>query len=242
MQVRTYDEETGGFLKKIVERQAYRQLMLANIRAHGIKFLPDVAAKMAMASDLQTALRHFAEVEALYAALGHGDVVSAVRDKMERIPYPGSRLELAVCLFLCENATRLALSSYVDGACVEFGAVARTRLEVIPDLEAPADPVFVEFCAEAENRPHAQQLFNRWLSVALLALGRPDSKNDARAVELGLRSRPMTEIAREYVARVQAFLERCKLAMPDAATLGVELPAGASAGAARTRAKPGATS
>jgi 1,2-phenylacetyl-CoA epoxidase catalytic subunit len=219
------NEEALALLRKIVEGQAYRQLMLANIRGHGIKFLGDLEAKIALAEQLELALRQFREVQRLYAQLCDADVVSAVRGKMERIPYPASRLELGLCLFLCQRVERAALLAYTDSASRDLAAVSLSRLEAAPFEELPQDPLFVEFCQEVSNRPHAQQLLNRWVTVALLSLGRPGSHGDARAVALKLRSRRVAEIVREFLAELQPFIARCHLALPDAAGLGLEFPA-----------------
>lgn len=222
--MQSYDEESRGLLRKIIEGQAYRQLMLSNIRGHGIKFLPEVADKQRTATALDTSLRQFAEVERLYYALGFGDVVSAVRHKMERIPYPNTRMELAVCLFLCERVSWHALSAYTESTCQEFAAIARTRLSELRALSEPEDRAFLEFANEETNRPLAQQLVHRWLAITLLSLGRPDSPGDARAMQLKLRSKGVARIVGEYLDGLAPFLARCGLTLPDAAALGLELP------------------
>lgn len=223
----SYDEETKGLLRKIIEGQAYRQLMLSNIRGHGIKFLPEVRDKQRIAGALETSLRQFTEVQRLYSELGLGDVVSAVRHKMERVPYPSTRMELAVCMFLCERVSWHALGAYGDSTCREFAAIARTRLSELRELAEPEDSAFYEFAADETNRPLAQQLVNRWLVITLLSLGRPDSSGDARALQLKLRSKGIARIVREYLDGLAPFLAKCGLVMPDAATLGLELPAAA---------------
>ena len=223
------DEESRGLLRKIVEGHAYRQLMLANIRGHGIKYLPELDHKLASVRRLVDVLPLVQGVIDLYAEIDGGDVVSAVRDRMERIPYPTSRLELAVCLFLCMRAERHALEAYVD--CRVSSALAelsRARLAVVVTDDLPRDPVFVEYCAEPANRPHAQQMLNRWLALCLVALGRPGSPGDARAVELGLRTRRVSDIAAEFLAGLGPFLEATGLVVHDADALGVELPGAAA--------------
>lgn len=219
-----YDEETRGLLRKIVEGQAYRQLTLIDIRGAGIKLLPEIGQKLALATTLSTSLRQLEDVEALYAALGFGDVLSAVRHKTDRIPFPATRMELAICLLLCERVSWHALSAYVDSRCVEFARIARTRLAELRPLAEPDDPAFAQFCADESHRPLAQQLLQRWLAIALRSLGRPNSPGDARAIELGLRSKPVARIATEYLEGLAPFLRSCGLSMPDAATLGLELP------------------
>jgi 1,2-phenylacetyl-CoA epoxidase catalytic subunit len=224
LQIQPFDEEGRGLLRRVIEGQAYRQLMLANIRGHGLKFAPEVEEKLALVRDLDGALRQFREVERLYARLGFGDVVSAVRGKMERVPYPSTRLELALCLFLCERVAWHASNAYMNCVQRDFAALARSRLDETPVLELPADPAFVEFCRDESHRPLAQQLFNRWVGVTLLALGRPGSAGDARAVALGLRDKSVAEIVSTYLASLAPFLRACHLTMPDASALGVELP------------------
>ena len=218
------NREARDLLRKIVEGQAYRLLMLANIRAHGLKFVPELEGKTALAQDLGDALRQVADVQALYARVSDAGLLAAVRKRMERIPYPTSRLELALCLFLCERVERAALLAYTDSASEELAAVSKSRVARMRAADVPDDPAFLEYCADPTNRPHAQALFNRWLAVTLVALGRPDSPGDARAVELGLRSRRVARIVREYLDELGPFLARTGLALPEAATLGIELP------------------
>ena len=232
------DQETQALAKRILERQAYRQLMLCNIRGHGVKFVPEVEAKQALADALHQSLAEFDELQQLYADLGHGELVPAVRSKMDRVPFPASRMELAVCLYLCERVQHQALSTFTESTCEELAAIARKRLEANPMRSLPEDGAFLEFCAEASNRPHAQELFNRWLSVTVLALGRPESRADERAVELGLRSRRMSDVARDYIDGLAGFLQAASLSLPDEATLGIALPV-ECARPASTRARQG---
>ena len=46
------DEEGAAILRQILERQVYRQLMAANIRGHGLKFVPDPGRKQLLVRDL----------------------------------------------------------------------------------------------------------------------------------------------------------------------------------------------
>lgn len=219
------DEECRGLLIRVVESLGYRELMLANIRGHGLKYVVDGADRLRLVAELELLLHQFREIERLYSALGRADVVSSVRHKTERIPYPASRAELALCLFLCDKTSRAAMSAYVDCACRDLDAICRSRLESIPARSEPEDPIFVEFCSEPTNRAHAQQMLNRWLAIGLLALGRPGSPGDERAVALGLRRKRTAVIVREHLAELAPFVRRCGLVVPDAATLGLEMPA-----------------
>lgn len=224
MEAFVLDEESRGLLRRIVERQAYRQLMAANIRGHGLKLVLEVGEKLLLSQDLEHSLQILRGVEALYASLGGTDLSLAVRPRMERIPYPTSRLELSACLALCDRAERIAADGYTQSSCREFASIAQSLLDADRTFTHHAEALLAEFCREATNRPAAQQMFNRWLSITLLSLGRPSTSGDARAVQLGLRSKRCADSVREFLGELKPLMERCHLALPSSATLGVELP------------------
>lgn len=219
------DQESQNLLRRIVERQAYRQLMAANIRGHGLKFVSELEEKVFLARDLEHSLRILEQVEKLYAAIGGTDLSMAVRNPMDRIPYPSSRLELAVCLSLCDSAERIAASGYQHSRSKDFAAIARSLLARDRTATQRGEKLFIEFCSEAGNRAGAQQMLNRWLSIALLALGRPGTQGDERAVALKLRTKRCGESVREFLDELKPFLAACQLHLPSTSTLGIELPA-----------------
>ena len=146
-----------------------------------------------------------------------------MRAKIDRVPLPASLLEFGVCRYLCDQAERVAMSAYLDSCEPRFAAIARTVVENKSQLVLEGDEVFTLYCQEPANRPHAQEMFDRWLGVALLAFGRPHTSGDWRAVELGLRSHHAHEMARDYGASLGNFLTRCSMQQPAPAQLGVEL-------------------
>lgn len=218
------DEESKGLLRRIVERTAYRQLMAANIRGHGLKYLPGVEDKKRLARDLDDSLAVLPQVEALYTSLGGSDLTLATRDAMEKIPYPYSRLELAVCLALCDRTERLVAESYLEGKNREMAAIARTLLALERTSTKQLEGMFVEFCKEAGNRAAAQQLFNRWLAVTLVAFGRANTPGDQRAMKLELRTKRVVDSLRAYLDELKTFVESCGLTMPNPTTLGIDMP------------------
>lgn len=224
---REVNEEGRTILRRIVEAQAYRQLMAMNIRGHCLKYFTDIEAKIAVAEELNKNLAILRQVRALYRDLGWEDVESAVRDKMTRIPYPESRLEFGVFRHLCGVALEIAMGTYADSANRDLAAIARSYLDGRGgDLH---DPEFDEFCADASHRPQAQQWFNRWFAIAVRSLGRPGTPGDQRAVDLELRSETSSQVITRYVAAIRPMLVRCGLALPDAEEYGLALPKGTAA-------------
>lgn len=218
-------EEGRTILRRIVEAQAYRQLMAMNIRGHCLKYFAAVDAKVRVAEELQRNLVILREVRTLYRALGWEDLESAVRDKMARIPYPESWLEFGVFRHVCGLALEIAMEGYAGSSNKELAAIARSFLEGQPaDL---AEPAFDELCADPGNRPLAQQMLNRWFAIAVRSLGRPGTPGDQRAVELGLRTEPTASVIRRFVEALRPHVARWALSFPDAQEYGLALPPGA---------------
>ncbi|MEM7517886.1 MAG: hypothetical protein AAF368_13305 [Planctomycetota bacterium] len=218
-------EEAAGILRVVVERQAYRQLMSANIRGHGLKFVPSIEQKAVLSEDLVHSLKIYSQVEQLYHSLGGSDLHDEVRSRMESIPYPSSRLEFSVCLVLCDLAERVASRSYVDSVSKEFAAIARSLLEMNHVSTPVGADLFVEYACDSANLPHARQMFDRWFEITLRSLGRPGTKRDDRAVELGLRSTHCGDKITEFVEEVRKFLAPTQLTLPNPEALGLDLPA-----------------
>jgi len=218
------DEEARTLLRRIVESQAHREIMSINMLGHCLKYVTELETKLRVAEDLNLSLRLFREVQALYADLGWQDLDSAVRDRMTELPFPESRLEFGVAYHLGHVAREVAMESYVDSKVPEFAAIARSYVDAAAHRPHPTR--FVEFCEDPTNRPRATELFHRWFGIVISAFGRPETKNDERAVELGLRSRTSAAARQEFVERLRPFIAQCGLGFPSAESLGAELASG----------------
>lgn len=217
------DEESKALLRRIVERTAYRQLMAVNIRGHGLKYLTEIEEKRAIEKELDAALAALSVIEALYVKIGGAGLTFAVRELMERVPYPYSMLELGTCLALVDRTERLVLESYLESRSADMASIARSLLEADRPGTRLLEAHLARFCAEPGNRPTAQQFLNRWLTIAILAFGRPGSPGDQRAVTLGLRSRRVEDMVRRFQEELKPFVTGIGLAMPTPSSLGVEV-------------------
>lgn len=223
------DEESKALLRRILERTAYRQRMAANIRGHGLKYVLDLSVQRSIVADLDSVLSVSSEVERVYAALDGGDLALQVRDAMERVPYPYSRLELAMCLAFVDRAERHVAASYVESKSADMGRIARMLVGGERAGTKLLEAQLAEFCAEATNRPAAQQFVNRWLALTLVAFGRPETAGDQRARKLELRTRSIADVVAGYAADARAFVQSIGLVLPDPATLGIEISPNAAA-------------
>lgn len=210
------DEERKQLLRRIVEAMARRQLASINILGHCLKFVGELDAKDAVASELNLSLRLFRQVHILYRDLGWTDLESAVRDRLDDVPYPASRLEFGVAYYVMGLAEEVAMRSYVDSSCPEFAAIARSHVEAAQ--RRPRPKRFRAYCEDSGNRPQAQQFFDRWYRIGVGALGRKDSTADARVVELGLRAQTAGELRAVFHERLAPFVESCGLRIPESAS------------------------
>ena len=217
------DEESKGLLRRIVERTAYRQLMAVNIRGHGIKYLTEIEEKISLTGDIESALNGLAAIDLLYTKLGGTELIFAVRDLMERLPYPYSKLELGMCLALVDRTERLVLESYLESRSLEMASIARTLQDDLRPGTRRLEEYAARFCAEPGNRPTAQQFLNRWIAIAIVAFGRPGSAGDKRAVELRLRTRPVEDMVRRFQSELKPFVVSLGLNMPAPSSLGIEI-------------------
>ncbi|MEZ5974970.1 MAG: hypothetical protein R3E96_09065 [Planctomycetota bacterium] len=164
-----------------------------------------------------------AEIERLYGALGGVELMGAIRPRMERIPYPDSRQELAIGLALVRRAARVSAISFSNCVSRDFAALAKTVLAA-PDNSAEEEERFQEFSSDPSNRPQAQKYWDRWLTLGLLSLGRPGAKGDALAQKTGVRAQSTTEVVREFLEDTDSLRESCGLERTDLTGFGIELP------------------
>lgn len=198
------DEEARAILRRIVESLAWRQLAVINILGHGLKFVTELDVKLRVVGELDRALELFQSVRALYGELGWTDIESAVRDRAQEVPYPESRLEFGVAYYLSGLTEEVAMQSFVESAYAPFAAIARKHVEAA--AQRPEPTRFLEYSSEPANRPHAQELLDRWVIAARRAFGRADSPHDAKALALRLKNKRSAELDRIFCERLQPFL------------------------------------
>ncbi len=216
------DGESKALLLKILERYAYRQRMVVNVMGHGLKYLPQLEDKRGFLEELDHAFRVLAEIERLYGVFGGAELMMAIRPRMERIPYPDSRQELAIGLALVRRAARISARSFEGCVSKEFEALAKTVL-LGPD-NSEEEQRFVEFAQDESNRPQAQKYWDRWLVLGLLSLGRPGAAGDAKALSSGVRTISTDEVVRQFLEECDRLRETCGLQRTDLTGSAVQLP------------------
>ena len=230
MATKRFDEESRALLRRIVEANAWRQSLGANVLGHCLKMVGDREGKLGALAEATACLEFYGALEHLYRHLGGEDLDVAVRDRLLNVPMPQSRFELAMCRLLTDKAQRVALAAYRGSVCDSMAQVAVGHLERPAAVSEAERERMLAFATEAAHRPRAQQAFELWLGISLQALGRPGSRGDRRALELGLRERSTEELLLDYLGQAAEVAAWLGLAMPGPARLPVELPEGALVG------------
>ena len=133
--------QSRSLLRRLVEGQAYRQLLVGNIRGVGIQMLSNVTAKGRMARDLEHSLHLMEQVENIHRELGGEDLVSEVRPRIDRVPMPESQLERELSRGLCSYCARSgglgARGGRSPGAGIHRGLYPSQSSSGGPDLLGP---------------------------------------------------------------------------------------------------------
>ncbi len=217
--------EYRKMVQQLLESQGYREIMAANLFGHALKYVPDLRTKQLIAKQLVEELEHFEAAAALYAEVAGQDLYTAVTDRLSRVPYPESWLELAMAQFLFDRAGEFHLREYRTCSYAPYARIVNKILDEEEGHEGFGEQVVRRFCADPAVREEAQRLFTKWLRVALLSFGRPGTPGNRFAIEVGLKTRDSGEIMQDYLNDIKPAMVACGLRFPAPEELGIELPA-----------------
>ena len=223
----TQDElssEPRELMRSILERKAYRLLLMSSIQGHAVQLLASVSEKRRFAKALDRSLSVLGEVDVIHRELFAEDVVVAVRPRLEQVQFPSSRIEVAVCLVLTGRADRIAAEGYITCRHQGFAAVARRLIEEDPWEIASEEQVLLQHCAAVDDKVALKAYWKRWMIEGLMTLGRPGTELDRQTVELSLRSKSAAEVDRQYLDAIEPLRIECNIEMPALNGLGIELP------------------
>ncbi|MHB8419948.1 MAG: ferritin-like fold-containing protein [Myxococcales bacterium] len=215
--------EYRAMLLQLIESQAYRELMAAQLFGHALKHVPGVANKMMIGEHLVEELEHYECTVFLYQGLG-GDVEAVIQPKLARVPYSESWEELAMVQFLYDQAGFWHLREYQQCSYVPYRKIVGKILEEEAGHEGFGEKVLRGWCREAASRPRAQALFEKWLPIALLSFGRPGTKGNQSAIEMGLKSRDSGAVMQDFINQLKPAMRACGLTFPPRERIDVELP------------------
>jgi ring-1,2-phenylacetyl-CoA epoxidase subunit PaaA len=217
--------EYRAMVKQLLESQGYREVMAANLFGHAMKHIPTLDRKQMVAHQIEEELEHFEEAAKLYQQVTGDNLLEAIQDKLERVPYPQSWTELAMAQFLYDRAGEFHLREYKT---CSFGPYARIVTKILEEEEGHegfGEKAVLELSKEPQNLTALQELFEKWLTVALLSFGRPGTEGNRFAIAAGLKTRDSGVVMQDFINDIKATMVACGLRFPEREKIGIEMPA-----------------
>lgn len=214
-------------VRQLLESQAYREIMAANVFGHGIRYVPSRLLRQKLTHQIVEELEHFEEVESIYEQFG-GSLLGVVEQRLAAephlVPYAESWLELAVTLFLYDRAGYFQIREYRDCSFVPYSKIIGKILEEEEGHENFGAEALKELCQDPKVRAQAQKLFNKWFSVAMLSFGRSGTAGNKLCLETGLKEHDSGEVMQFFIDDIKSVMIDCGLTFLPPSEMGLDLP------------------
>jgi hypothetical protein len=226
--VKELSSEASGLMLAILQRHAFRHHAAAFVLGHGLQHLDGLADMRVHTRKIQQHLDRLGEIEDMYVDLcgrptGAEDLADAIRPKLESLPYPETRIDLACALSITGRGERAAARSYVECHYAPFAALAQATL-ADETSDTTDEDLLVEYCSSETHRATAQEYWQRWTVLSLHSLGRIDNQADQRTVELSLRDKPVAAVIEAFLDEIEPLRQSTGLELPTLRDIGSDLP------------------
>jgi 1,2-phenylacetyl-CoA epoxidase catalytic subunit len=211
---------------QMMRSQAYRELAAAHLFGHGLQFCPDLQALRFISGHIQEETEHYGAVAKIYREHLGESIEPWVHARLAEKPIPmaESYLELAVAQWLYDRGGFWQLREYVESSWAPYREIVGQIVSQEEGHQDHGEAIAVPLIRAEKDRALAQALFDKWLRLGLLCLGRPHSEGNRYALSVGLKKRDSAECLKDYVADIAPAVAEAGLAFPPRESLGVELP------------------
>jgi 1,2-phenylacetyl-CoA epoxidase catalytic subunit len=212
---------------QMMRSQAYRELSAAHLFGHGLQFVPDLRALEFIGGHIREETEHYRAVADIYREHVGESIEPWVRGKLATKPIPmaGSYLELGIAQWLYDRGGFWQLREYKDSSWPPYREIVGQIVAQEEGHQGYGERVAVPLCRDERDRALVQKLFEKWLRLGLLCLGRPGSEGNRYAIEVGLKKRDSADCLKDYVRDILPPVREAGLRLPPKESLGVELPA-----------------
>jgi 1,2-phenylacetyl-CoA epoxidase catalytic subunit len=212
---------------QMMESQAYRELAAAHMFGYGLQFVPEKWMKF-MVWHIQEETEHYQAVSKMYRDFTGEDVEPKVRARLAGRPVPSAEswFELAMAQFLYDRGGFWQLKEYEECSFVPYRGVIQKIVKEEAGHQSLGEKIVVELCQSRRHEAEKQATFEKWLRIGLLSFGRPGTPGNRYAIEHGLKKRDSGECMRDFVADIKPAVAAAGLRLPEAGSLGMELPDG----------------
>ncbi len=212
---------------RMMRSQAYRELSAAQLFGHGLQYVPDLEALEFIRGHIREETEHYRAVADIYREHVGESIEPWVRERLASKPIPmaESYLELAVAQWLYDRGGFWQLREYLDSSWAPYRAIVAQIVAQEVGHQGHGEGIAVPLCRAEPDRERVQSIFEKWLRLGLLCLGRPGSEGNRYAIAVGLKRRDSAECIKDYVRDILPAVREAGLRFPPKESLGVELPA-----------------
>ena len=212
---------------QMLRSQAYRELSAAHLFGHGLQFVPDLRALEFIGGHIREETEHYRAVAEIYRKYVGESIEPWVQARLATKPIPmaASYLELAIAQWLYDRGGFWQLREYKESSWEPYREIVGQIVAQEEGHQGHGERIAVPLCRAETDRAKVQALFEKWLRLGLLCLGRPGSEGNRYAIAAGLKRRDSAECLKDYVRDILPAVREAGLRLPPKESLGVELPA-----------------
>jgi 1,2-phenylacetyl-CoA epoxidase catalytic subunit len=212
---------------QMMRSQAWRELSAVQLFGHGLQFVEDIPALRFISRHVQEETDHYLAVAGLYEKHVGESVEPWVNARLRKKPIPmaGSFLELGIAQWLYDRGGFWQLREYDRSSWTPYREIVAKIVAQEEGHQDHGERIAIPLCRQERDRERVQGLFERWLKLGLVCMGRPRSEGNQYAIAAGLKKRDSAECMKDYVRDILPAVREAGLHLPPKETLGVELPA-----------------
>lgn len=211
---------------QMLRSQAWRELSAAQLFGHGLQFVEDIPSLRFISRHVVEETEHYVAVAELYRRHVGEPIEPWVNEKLRAKPIPmaESFLELGIAQWLYDRGGFWQLREYVDSSWAPYREIVGKIIAQEEGHQNHGERIAVPLCRREKDRAKVQRLFERWLRLGLICLGRPNSEGNRYAIAVGLKKRDSGECMKDYIRDILPAVREAGLRFPPKESLGLELP------------------
>lgn len=213
---------------RMLRSHAWRELSAVRLFGHGLQFVPDLRTLQFIGHHVQEEVDHYTAVAELYREHVGEPIEPWVEARLATGPIPmaSSFLDLVIAQWLYDRGGFWQLREYTESSWAPYRKMAGRILAQEEGHQDHGEALAVPLCRAEKDRDRVQRLFETWLRLGLLCLGRPHSEGNRYAIAVGLKKRDSAECLKDYVRDIAPSVREAGLRFPPREALAdVELPA-----------------
>ncbi len=219
------DEKMIATLTQMMESQAYRELVAAQMFGYGLQFVPKLKWMKFITWHITEEMSHYEAVARMYETFTGESVEMRVAARLAKrqLRFAQSWFELAMAQFLYDRGGYFQLRELSECAFVPYRSLVEKVLKEEAGHQAFGERLVVDLCKSGLFESVKQQHFETWFREGMLSFGRPDTEGDRYAVENGLKKRSAALVMQDFLNDIKPAVKTCGLRFPDPKAIGLDV-------------------